>query len=249
MEILSLVKSMKIQMIGIGLALLLLASCGTLVDQEKQSLAEEQRREKEELQQKALQSVDSPLSDAWNAVAPGVWSRITEHANGGISVGTRAQGLEALVWLGETEWKPRLSAIDAELATATLTTARRAQLQFQKTQLENRLAVIERWQQIEDNLADRGHDFTTMPCTASARASAMPTTSSTGAKAYASARTCTQGRTGYARAAAEPPYKVNESWAQPGDTASASEAAYGTDCSSAGYADGYPEYADEWYHC
>lgn len=182
--------------------------------------------------------------DGWRLLAPGVWGRTAVYPDGSYRLSRRASGVNALSWHAQNEWLPRLEAIDAELGDQGDSRSDRTRaLASERSRLLARLDVLEEWQ---------GHASKAVvapqQCSATAAATAGPTTAGPGAKASSRARTCTTW-TSRATAAAEPPFSQQVSFADPGKTATASKTAYGTPRSSAADAYGYPEYADDYYHC
>lgn len=227
--------------VGVVTILVVLTSCGTFLTGEQTHLTEEQLQEVQELRQAARKNLHTSLDDSWAVVAPNAHRRVVRNDNGTVTVETRAVGLEALQWLANNFWRPRLVAIDRQLTAAQgLTKQEVTALRFEREQLEARLVTVLRWQKIEEK---RGRRVVTASCTPVASASATSTSSSPGAKAYANARTC-EADTAFARASAwsetEDNWTTNYTYPETGQLGSVSAVKYGTPCGSSAWAEAYP---------
>ncbi|MEX2501163.1 MAG: hypothetical protein WD336_02205 [Trueperaceae bacterium] len=235
---------MSIRSLGVGFALLLFAGCSSLTDGEMVDLSEAQQHEIADLEDAAARDVYPPSEEGWTTIAPGVVRKRVEHEIGGVSVETRVRGLEALVWLAENDWLPRLTSIDARLASAgDLRDDERAQLKFERNELEVRLGAITRWEATEATNRQEAQSIQLASCNPIANASALPTSASSGAKGYATVRTC-EADTAFGRASAWADNAGNwthdYTYPATGQTGNSSAVKYGYPCGSSAWAEAYP---------
>ncbi len=138
-----------------------------------------------ETEASVMVSVDVLASAGWAEIGPGVWLQVELDQNQTIvTEHIVASGSEALAWLREVYYTQKLEELRLDLA-ASETDARRATY-------SDRIASAERFLRSTDGVSDRDAAEIVEPlsCASSAAASAMKTSSSPGAKAYANARNC-----------------------------------------------------------
>lgn len=180
-------------------------------------------------------------SAGWTEIGPGVWLQVERDQDQAVvTEHIVASGTEALTWLREVYYPQSLVELRLALAAAK-TDARRAMYR-------DRIASAERFLRATDGVDEHDASDTPEPlsCTSSAAASAMKTSGSPGAKAYANARNCSYFNDGFVDTSA---FAGGSQDSQYQDVSgynvyrSVSAVAYGpagTDCYSRGTALAYP---------
>lgn len=235
---------------GFGIALLTLAlsACSDLSTPNTDA----RNLERAALEAAASQVDESAAFDptGWEAIGPDVWRRAAYDDNGR-RTGERikAHGPYALEWLRDVYFPEQIILIEAELESGAAGVDR--------IELEDRLDTARRFVTRVGDWGRGAASSSVLPaqgCTASANASAGPTTASPGAKAYANGRNCSFYQSGwidtYAFAGGNED-DDSEYLHQYGDSGSVSAATYGnagTTCYSRGEAVGYPDAFDYETH-
>lgn len=162
-------------------------------------------------------------TEEWAELHSGVWWR-DKVSEAGEVVGhsLHASGADALRWVAEVLWPPRIAEVgqlikEAEAAGDPTDSLRARLHQFELLQA-----------QLRSTDASQGTSPALQRCTSVANASAGPTTASPGVKAYANARSCTSDSSVATEAEANGYWTANADSKPAGSYASASSAQYGT---------------------
>lgn len=212
------------------------------------SLTAAQRVELAELDAVANAGPDSLVpfvpTDDWEEIHPGVWWREKVSEAGEVTGHSlHASGPAALRWVAEVHWPPRIAEVRQLIEDAGTagepTAALEARLRQYETLQERLRAATTR----------QGTEVNPQRCTPVANASAGPTTTSPGAKAYANARSCVDDSEVATEAEANGYWTANADNKPAGGYASASSAQYGTTgCWSYAGAVAPPSDYDQDYH-
>lgn len=241
-------------MIRIGLALalcVLISSCGSIAERGDGQFTAAHQDEVRDLKRLSASESDPLDGGGWNEIAPGVLARSVLHRDGSRAEDMLIEGVEALEWVVQNLWHPRVSVVERELERMmALAMTPDERLVVEREELLSRIDALSRWRALEEYMVQPQHRLVAMSCTASRAASAMPTTASPGAKAYANARSCVANS--FARASARNAHGWTHDYteAPPGVLASASAVRYGTPCESSAWAEAYPlSTTSSYYGC
>lgn len=172
-------------------------------------------------------------------VAPNVWRTVTNHAEGGQSVGHHWTGVTGAEWMAKNVWTPRIERAIEELLITEDSGAREGLEAWIRVN-ERNLEVLDRWRRIEDSRSLLGAPLS---CTPYVLATAIPISGGGGAQASAGAKTCASGHlaTGQANAWSQQNGEDAEAFSRPtGVAGSAWASQSGTPTWSYARADAYP---------
>jgi len=189
------------------------------------------------------------LGHEWEELATSLWRRTVWHADGTQTVETVGVGVEAMEWLAETEWLPRIQELLAERHEEAPHSGMRPPSTLELAELHARLATLARWQQVGSG---EHAAQSSRACAAYRSVSATAAPGQPGARSSASARSCTG--TSFVRASAWS--IVPENWTRnysdgnPGEEVSVSALMFGTPCGSTAWAEAMPLFAiTDGYSC